>query len=58
MKLYTVPEAAQVLRISKAHAYQLVKSGELPTLKLGRLKVTETALQEFVEKLQAEGPQQ
>jgi len=58
MKLYTVPEAAKILRISKTHAYQLVDSGELPTLKLGRIKITDKALQDFVERLQAEGTQQ
>ena len=34
--LYTVPEAAKLLRISPAHAYALVSRGELPSLRLGR----------------------
>lgn len=34
--VYTVPEAAKLLRISPAHAYALVSSGELPNLRLGR----------------------
>jgi excisionase family DNA binding protein len=31
----TVPEAAQLLGISRNHAYELVKAGELPALRLG-----------------------
>src|SRR6516165_3673616 len=34
--VYTVPEAAKLLRISPAHAYALVSRGELPSLRLGR----------------------
>jgi excisionase family DNA binding protein len=34
--VFTVPEAAKLLRISQAHAYALVSSGELPNLRLGR----------------------
>lgn len=34
--VYTVPEAAKLLRISAAHAYALVSRGELPSLHLGR----------------------
>jgi excisionase family DNA binding protein len=32
----TVTEAAQRLGISRAHAYELVTRGELPSLRLGR----------------------
>lgn len=32
----TVPEAAQLLRISRAHAYELVARGELAHVRLGR----------------------
>lgn len=42
---YSVREAAQVLGIGKDLAYQLVKSGELPSVKLGnRLVVPKAAL--------------
>jgi excisionase family DNA binding protein len=34
--VYTVPEAAQLLRISRAFAYELVARGELPVIRLGR----------------------
>ena len=32
----TVPEAARLLGISRAHAYELVGRKELPALRLGR----------------------
>ncbi len=34
--VYTVTEAAALLGISRAHGYDLVASGELPHLRLGR----------------------
>ena len=32
----SVPDAAEALGISRAHAYELVARGELPHLRLGR----------------------
>ena len=32
----TVPEAAELLGISRAHAYDCVRAGELPSISLGR----------------------
>lgn len=32
----TVPDAARLLGISRAHAYELVTRGELPHVRLGR----------------------
>lgn len=32
----SVPEAAQLLGISRAHAYDCVRSGEIPSITLGR----------------------
>ena len=34
--LLTVPEAAEALGISRSHAYQLLASGQLPCIRLGR----------------------
>ena len=34
--VWTVGEAARLLGISRAHAYELVARGELPHLRLGR----------------------
>lgn len=48
---YTVREAAQVLGIGKDLAYQLIKSGELPSVKLGgRLVVPKIALERLLER--------
>lgn len=47
--LLTVPEAAKRLGVSRAYLYKLVGSGEILTLKLGRLRrVPVFALEEFV----------
>jgi len=35
LDLLTVAEAASILRISRATAYRLVESGELPAVKVG-----------------------
>ncbi len=37
--VYSVPEAAEVLGISRTLAYCLANEGELPVLKLGKRKV-------------------
>ena len=34
--LYTVQEASSVLKMSRSRLYQLMKSGELPSVKIGR----------------------
>lgn len=34
--LLTVPEAARLLRVSRAFAYELIARDELPVLRLGR----------------------
>jgi excisionase family DNA binding protein len=45
----TVTEAAQKLGIGRAHLYRYVMSGELPSIKLGRLRrIPLVALDEFV----------
>jgi excisionase family DNA binding protein len=35
----SVPEAAKLLGISRNNAYELVKRGELPSIKLGKRKL-------------------
>ena len=34
-KLITVPEAAEVLSLSRSKIYTLIKSGQLPSVKIG-----------------------
>ena len=48
--VYSVPEAARLLDISRAFAYELVAHGDLPVLRLGRrLLVPKVALMALVE---------
>jgi excisionase family DNA binding protein len=45
----TVDEVAQVLRISRGHAFEMVRNGTIPSLKLGRrLLVTRAALERLL----------
>ena len=39
----TVEEAAEVLKISRPSAYQAVKKGEIPVVKIGRRLLVPTA---------------
>jgi excisionase family DNA binding protein len=51
----SVPEAADVLGISRAFAYALVARGDLPSLRLGRrVVVPRRALEQLIE--QADQP--
>jgi excisionase family DNA binding protein len=46
---YTVAEAAQLLGISREFAYQQVKSGDLPSVQLGRRRlIPRVALDRFL----------
>ena len=49
MRLLTIPEAAEVLRVPRARIYQLAREGLLPVVHLGRqLRVDESALQDWI----------
>ena len=44
--VYTIDEASRLLRIGRNHAYDAAKSGELPTVKIGkRILVPRLALE-------------
>lgn len=53
IKLYTVPEIARMLRISKTTAYELVYTGQIKAVKVspkGRsLRVTDSALEAYLQ---------
>ncbi|MEU6054163.1 excisionase family DNA-binding protein [Streptomyces xanthochromogenes] len=52
--LLTVEEAARRLRIGRTYCYQLIRTGQLETVPLGRLRrVPATAVPEFVARLRA-----
>jgi excisionase family DNA binding protein len=47
----TVPEAAEILGISRNFGYELVKRGELPVIRFGkRLLIPKVALEKMLEK--------
>lgn len=47
--LLTIPEVAHRLGLGRSFTYQLVMSGEIPSIKLGRARrVPVTALEEFI----------
>jgi excisionase family DNA binding protein len=54
-KFYTVTEAAEILRISVAHAYRLAKKGDLRTVRLGHRVVVPAAAIDDLDGLPAVG---
>ena len=51
--IYSVPEVAEILKTNKSYVYKLIKSGSLPCIKIGHIKIRHEALASFLEK--AEG---
>ena len=48
--LFTVPEAAETLGVSRSHLYNLIQQGHLPTIRLGAsVRIPRRWLEEFVE---------
>ncbi|WP_029471105.1 helix-turn-helix domain-containing protein [Blautia producta] len=49
--VYSIPEAAQLLGISKSYAYELVKLRRLPIIDFGKRKVIpKTSLETWIQK--------
>lgn len=48
--VYTVEEAAKLLKTNSNTVYELIRAKQLPALKLGRIKIRRVALLEFLEK--------
>lgn len=46
--VYTVKEVSKILKTNPAYIYELIKSGKLPALKLGSIRVRKQALEEFL----------
>lgn len=52
---YTVDETASLLRIGRNHAYEAVRSGEIPSVKIGkRILVPRIALERMLANVQAQ----
>ena len=50
IQLLTGKEVAQILRVSRAYAYRLMKQGSIPTIKIGRtVRVRYESLLEFIQ---------
>lgn len=53
MKLYTVTEIAEILKVNKNVVYELINSGELPVIKgVGRMKISEEAFYNYIKKIE------
>ena len=54
-RLYSITEVAQLLSIGRSTVYDLVRSGELPSVRLGRsVRVTAEALRDLIERNRAD----
>jgi excisionase family DNA binding protein len=53
--LVRIGEAAEMLSVARSKAYQMVQSGELPAVRMGKsVRVSVRALNEYVERKTAE----
>ena len=56
VKLYTVPEVAVMMRISESKIWQLVRRGELDSIKIGwSRRVVAASVDAYIRKLAAGG---
>jgi excisionase family DNA binding protein len=51
--LLTVAEAAKLLKVNRNKVYELINTGQLKALRLGRLKVTDSELERFIKSQEA-----
>ena len=49
-ELYTVKEAAKIMKVNVHKVYDLIHAGLLPALKLGSIKIRKESLEEFLRK--------
>lgn len=53
MQAYTVEEVAEILHIGRDKVYVLLRTGQLRSIKIGKLRrITDQHLNEFVESLE------
>ena len=46
----SVPELAQILRISRNTAYEIVRSGQIPSVRTGvQIRITKNALKKYLD---------
>jgi nitrogen PTS system EIIA component len=52
-QIYTIPEVAEYLKLSKSKVYLLVQKGTIPHIKIGRnVRIRESELMEWLDKSQ------
>ncbi len=57
LELLSIPEICQELGMGKSWVYRRLRSGEIPSVKLGRsIKVKRTDLEEYLEKQRSRSP--
>ncbi len=48
--IYTIPEVANYLKLSKSKVYHLVQTGKIPHIRIGRnVRIRESDLQKWIE---------
>ena len=54
--LLRIPEAADTIGIGRTKIYELIATGELPTIRIGRaVRISVTTLQKWVEEREQQG---
>lgn len=49
--IYTIPEVAQYLKLSKSKVYHLVQTGQLPHIRIGKnVRVKESELHKWIDR--------
>lgn len=48
--LLTVSEVAKALKVNRNFVYKLIKDGELEAVRIGSIKVRESALERYIER--------
>lgn len=52
IKIYTLDEMTNILKVARKTMYSFIKNGKLKAFKVGRdWRITETALNEFIENM-------
>ena len=54
-KLMTVSEVAKLLRVNKNFVYRLINNGELEAVRIGSIKVTAEAVDQYIERVKING---
>ena len=54
-KLMTVSEVAKLLRVNKNFVYRLINDGELEAVRIGSIKVTAEAVDQYIERVKING---